>query len=94
MQNVSPVDSTFWMAEVPRSMMRVTSPVLRMRCHLRSRSIVLENMSTLMDLHMPPSHPPLLHLCNAPSFPTLLLKMGRLYFTELQGVLRSLYEVV
>ena len=38
------------MAVVPRSMMRVTSPVFLSRCHLKSRSIVLENMSTLMDL--------------------------------------------
>ena len=47
----SPVESTCWMAEVPRSMMRVTSPVLRMRCQRRSRSIAFWNTSTLMDLH-------------------------------------------
>ena len=38
------------MAEVPRSMTRVTSPVLRMRCQRRSRSMAFWNMSTLMDL--------------------------------------------
>ena len=45
-----PVERTCWMAEVPLSMTRVTSPVLRMRCQRRSRSMAFWNMSTLMDL--------------------------------------------
>jgi hypothetical protein len=38
------------MEVVPRSMMRVTSPVFLSKCHLRSRSMILENRSRLIDL--------------------------------------------
>ena len=56
------------MAEVPLSMMRVTSPVLRIRCHLRSRSMAFWNMSTLIDLRqenasLPDTATWVLHAC-------------------------------
>ena len=44
------VDSMFCRALVPRSMILVTSPVLRMRWNFRSRSSVCANRSRLMRL--------------------------------------------